>query len=82
MVPLSAGEKIERFLTGLNPELHRLVVTAPQGLGSNGKWFDANSLMSYAVQQSQALACGDGKDVMPSSYKSDHGVHLNRIQHT
>ncbi|KAL0052641.1 hypothetical protein WJX82_005111 [Trebouxia sp. C0006] len=32
--------------------------------------------------QSQALACGDGKDVMPSSYKSEHGVHLNRIQHT
>ncbi|DBA82866.1 TPA: hypothetical protein ACH3X1_006660 [Trebouxia sp. C0004] len=62
VLPLSAGEKIERFLTGLNPELHRLVVTAPQGLGVNGKWLDPNSLMSYAVQQSQALAGGGGKD--------------------
>lgn len=68
MVPLSAGEKIERFLTGLNPELHRLVVTAPQGLGSNGKWLDPNSLMSYAVQHSQALACGGGKDATPATY--------------
>ncbi len=68
MVLLSAGEKIERFLTGLNPELHLLVVTAPQGLGSNGKWLDPNSLMSYAVQHSQALACGGGKDATPATY--------------
>ncbi len=74
VLPLSAGEKIERFLTGLNPELHRLVVTAPQGLGVNGKWLDPNSLMSYAVQQSQALACGGGKDA--SSTYLVCGVHL------
>ena len=67
VLPLSAGEKIERFLTGLDPELHRLVVTAPQGLGVNGKRLDPNSLMSYAVQQSQALACGSGKDA-PATY--------------
>lgn len=85
VLPLSAGEKIERFLTGLNPELHRLVVTAPQGLGVNGKWLDPNSLMSYAVQQSQALACGGGKDnpatylqVAASSYKKRPHMDVGR----
>ncbi|DBA83835.1 TPA: hypothetical protein ACH3X1_006352 [Trebouxia sp. C0004] len=41
---------------------------APQGLGVNGKWLDPNSLMSHAVQQSQALACGGGKDATPATY--------------
>ena len=85
VLPLSAGEKIERFLTGLNPELHRLVVTAPQGLGVNGKWLYPNSLMSYAVQQSQALACGGAKDnpatylkVAASSYKKRPHMDVGR----
>ena len=36
-LPLSDGEKIERFTTGLNPALKKLVVTTPVGMGRNGK---------------------------------------------
>ena len=68
VLPLSAGEKIERFLSGLNSELHRLLVTAPMGLALNGKWPDPNSLMSRAVQQSQALASGGASKAGPSTY--------------
>lgn len=68
VLPSSAGEKIERFLTGLNPELHLLVATAPMGLGLNGKWLDPNSFMSYAVQQSQALASEGASRAGPSTY--------------
>ena len=43
-------------------------MTAPMGLGLNGKWPDPNSLMSYAVQQSQALASGGASKAGPSTY--------------
>jgi len=57
-LPVSAGEKIQRFMDGLNPTLKRLVVTAPFGMGRNGKWLDPNQLMSYTVTQAQGLPNG------------------------
>ncbi|DBA82445.1 TPA: hypothetical protein ACH3X2_000680 [Trebouxia sp. C0005] len=54
-LPLSDGEKIERFMSGLNAPLKRLVIIAPLGMGRNGKWLDADELMSYAVLQARAL---------------------------
>ncbi|DBA72295.1 TPA: hypothetical protein ACH3X2_010540 [Trebouxia sp. C0005] len=54
-LPLSDGEKVERFMSGLNAPLKRLVVTAPLGMGRNGRWLDADELMSYAVLQARAL---------------------------
>ncbi|KAA6422464.1 MAG: hypothetical protein FRX49_07639 [Trebouxia sp. A1-2] len=54
-LPLSDGEKIERFMSGLNAPLKRLMVTAPLGMGRNGKWLGADELMSYAVLQARAL---------------------------
>ncbi len=57
-LPVSAGEKIQRFMDGLNPTLKRLVVTAPYGMGRNGKWLDPNQLMSYTVTQAQGLPNG------------------------
>ena len=52
------GEKIERFMSGLNIRLRRDVVTAPVGLGVNGKWMDIDQLMTHTVMQSAALARG------------------------
>ncbi|DBB16672.1 TPA: hypothetical protein ACH3X3_014920 [Trebouxia sp. C0006] len=57
-LPVSAGEKIQRFMDGLNPTLKRLVVTAPFGMGRHGKWLDPNQLMSYTVTQAQGLPNG------------------------
>ncbi|DBA88615.1 TPA: hypothetical protein ACH3X1_004262 [Trebouxia sp. C0004] len=57
-LPISAGEKIQRFMDGLNPTLKRLVVTAPFGMGRNGKWLDPNQLTSYTVTQAQGLPNG------------------------
>ncbi|DBA99087.1 TPA: hypothetical protein ACH3X1_014221 [Trebouxia sp. C0004] len=57
-LPISAGEKLQRFMVGLNPTLNRLVVTAPFGMGRNGKWLDPNQLMSYTVTQAQGLPNG------------------------
>ncbi|DBB04263.1 TPA: hypothetical protein ACH3X1_013282 [Trebouxia sp. C0004] len=57
-LPISAGEKIQRFKDGLNPTLKRLVVTAPFGMGCDGKWLDPNQLMSYTVTQAQGLPHG------------------------
>ena len=59
-LPSSDGEKIERFMAGLNPVLRKLVVTAPVGMGRNGKWIDPAKLMSYATMQAQALVGGGG----------------------
>ena len=56
-LPLSAGEKIERFTNGLNPALKRLVVTAPVGMGTYGKWMDPIKLMDYTVMQAQGWCC-------------------------
>jgi len=57
-LPISAGERIQQFMHGLNPSLRRLVVTAPFGMGRNGKWLDPNQLMSYTVTQAQGLPNG------------------------
>ncbi len=57
-LPISAGEKIQRFMDDLNPSLRRLVVTAPFGMGRNGKWLDPNQLISYTVTQAQSLPNG------------------------
>ena len=57
-LPLCDGEKIERFMAGLNPTLKKLVVTAPVGMGHTAKWIDPAKLMSYAVMQAQALVNG------------------------
>lgn len=66
LLPLSAGDKIERFLSGMNRDLYRLVVTAPVGMGLRGKWLDPDSLMTYAVQQSQALGNGGASSSCPT----------------
>ena len=52
-LPLSSGEKLEHFISGLNPALKLLVVTAPSRMGCNGKWLDPNQLMFYTVMQAQ-----------------------------
>ena len=57
-LPPSPGDKIERFKSGLNPALKRLVVTAPFGMGRDGKRLDPNQLMSYTVTQAQGLPNG------------------------
>jgi len=57
-LPVSAGEKIQRFMDGLNSTWKRLVVTTPLGVGRNGKWLDPNQLMSYTVTQAQGLPNG------------------------
>ncbi len=57
-LPVSAGEKTQCFMDGLNSTLKRLVVTAPLGMGRNGKWLDPNQLMSYTVTQAQGLPNG------------------------
>ncbi len=57
-LPVSAGEKHQRFMDGVNSTLKRLVVTAPSGMGRNGKWLDPNQLMSYTVTQAQGLPNG------------------------
>ena len=57
-LPPSPGDKIERFKSGLNPALKRLVVTAPFGMGRDGKWLDPDHLMSYTVTQAQGLPNG------------------------
>ena len=54
-LPSSDGEKIHRFLIGLNPKVKQLVVTAPVGMGNGlGKWTEPDSLMQHTVLQ----ACG------------------------
>ena len=58
VLSLSMGEKFERCMSGLNIRLRRDVVTAPVGLGVNGKWMDIDQLMSHTVMQSAALARG------------------------
>ena len=68
VLPLSAGEKIERFRSGLNPALLRLMVTAPIGMGVNGKWTDPDNLMEYAILQGQALQAGGAVHTPSSSH--------------
>jgi len=58
VLPPSEGDKIERFMSGLNAPLKRLVVTAPHGLGANGKWMSVDALMSHAVMQSAGFPDG------------------------
>ena len=68
-LPVSAGEKIQRFMDGLNPTLKRLVVTAPFGMGRNGKWLDPNQLMSYTVTQGLL----NGGDIGPAAASPQSG---------
>ena len=59
VLPLSNGEKIHRFMTGLNPRVKEKVVTAPYGMGDgSGKWLDPDQLMQYTVMQAQVLLNG------------------------
>ena len=58
VLPLSEGEKLERFMNGLNPKLKQKVVFAPIGMGVNGKWVNVDSLMTYAILQSGAMLHG------------------------
>lgn len=59
VLPLSNGEKIHRFMTGLNPRVREKVVTAPYGMGDgSGKWLDPDQLMQHTVLQAQALLNG------------------------
>ena len=65
-MPLSKGEKIHRFLHGLNLRVREKMVTAPYGMGdTNGKWLDPDELMRYTVMQARALL--DGGAVHSSS---------------
>ncbi|KAL3141766.1 hypothetical protein ABBQ32_004446 [Trebouxia sp. C0010 RCD-2024] len=55
VVPLSNGDKIHRFMAGLNPRVKEEVLTAPFGMGDGaGKWLDPDQLMQYTVLQAQA----------------------------
>ena len=87
-LPVSAGEKIQRFMDGLNPTLKRLVVTAPFGMGRHGKWLDPNQLMSYTVTQAQGLPNGGAVGpaassplVSQSGHKRSHGHDGNGTAH-
>ena len=58
-LPLSEGDMIQRFMTGLNPHLRERVLTAPIGMGDNcGKWLHCKQLMDYTVSQARALLNG------------------------
>jgi len=59
VLPPSEGDKIERFMSGLNAPLKRLVVTAPHGLGANGKWMsvDGGDCTSWPWCQWQVDEC-------------------------
>lgn len=59
VLPLSKGEKIHRFMAGLNPRVKEKVVTAPYGMGDGlGKWLDSDQLMQHTVLQAQAFLNG------------------------
>ena len=87
-LPISPGEKIQRFMDGLNPTLKRLVTTAPFGMGRHGKWLDPNQLMSYTVTQAQGLPNGGAVGpaassplVSQSGHKRSHGHDGNGTAH-
>ena len=52
---LSLGDKIERFIQGLNDGLRIRTLPAPVGAGVQGKWMDIHDLMNYAIQLSHNL---------------------------
>ena len=66
LLPLSMGDKIERFVFGLNNDLHIRVLPAPAGLGINGKWMDITDVMNYAIQFGHNLPNGGA-----------HGTYVN-----
>ena len=74
-LPLSNGEKIHRFLHGLNPKVKEKVVTAPYGTGDkNGKWVDPDELMRYTVMHARALLDGDAlHPSVPAGQKGPSG---------
>ena len=55
VLPLSMGDKIERFIQGLNDDLRIRILPAPVGAGVQGKWMDICDLMNYAIQLSHNL---------------------------
>ena len=55
LLPLSMGDKIERFVDGLHEDLRIRVLAAPVGPGAQGKWMDICDLMNYAIQLSHNL---------------------------
>ena len=55
VLPLSMGDKIERFIQGLNDDLRIRILPAPVGAGVQGKWIDICDLMNYAIQLSHNL---------------------------
>ena len=58
VLPLFNGEKIHRFMTGLNPRVRERVITAPYGMGDgSGKWLDPDQLMQYTVMQALEALC-------------------------
>ena len=74
VLPSSNGEKIHRFITGLNPRVREKVVTAPYDMGDgSGKWLDPDQLMQHTVLQAQALL--NGGAVMSSSSASAGQKH-------
>ena len=83
-LPLSAGEKIERFTNGLNPALRRLVGTAPVDMGTYGKWMDPIKLMDHTVMQAQALLGGSatGLDHTSSAVRGSKRGHDGQGKHS
>ena len=55
LLPLSMGDKIERFIQGLNDDLRIRILPAPVGLGVQGKWMNIWDLMKYAIQLGHSL---------------------------
>ena len=64
---LSVGDKIDRFVRGLKPEIHKRVVVDPFNEG--GRWEDFKRLLTYAVAMDATIEQSCPKEMRKNSPK-------------